>query len=55
MIYACDSPMCHYLFSADDSPERCPDCGHDKIRPATDQEQAEYEACRREAADAQVN
>lgn len=50
MIYTCYHPMCHYIFASDKPPERCPDCGHDLVRPATDKERAEYEAYRKEAA-----
>lgn len=39
-VYVCDS--CHYLFEADDDIDRCPDCGKQNIRPASEQEQDEY-------------
>ena len=40
MIYACNT--CYYLFSYEDTPERCIDCGKQDIRPATPEEIQEY-------------
>ena len=45
-MYYCNA--CHYCFGADALPDRCPDCGkqiHNSspaVRPATDQEIADY-------------
>lgn len=41
MIFACDH--CHFLFSRTRQPEQCPDCGKYTVRPATEDEQAEFE------------
>lgn len=41
MIYACDS--CHFLFSRVSPIDRCPDCGKERIRPATSEETEEFE------------
>lgn len=41
MIYACDN--CRFLFSQQEQPEQCPDCGKTCVRPATEKEQAEFE------------
>lgn len=52
MIYFCD--CCHYAFSADRLPGRCPDCGKQAlgmlpaVRPATPAEIADYERVRLE-------
>lgn len=43
-IYICDS--CHYLFEKADGTDRCPDCGKQNIRPANEQERAEYRQLR---------
>lgn len=40
MIYACDA--CRFLFERAGEPERCPDCGKLTIRPAVEDEIAEY-------------
>ena len=33
MVYACDS--CHFLFYRVSSPQRCPNCGKENLRPAS--------------------
>ena len=48
MVFVCDH--CHFLFSRYSEPERCPDCGKETIRPATDEEIREFE---QQLADAQ--
>ena len=40
MFYICES--CHYVFSAEELPHRCPDCGGLAVRPATEAETAEH-------------
>lgn len=40
MIYACDA--CRFLFERTREPECCPDCGKLTIRPAAEDEIAEY-------------
>ena len=40
LICACDH--CYYLFESEELPEQCPDCGKREVRPANEQEQAEY-------------
>ena len=41
MVYVCD--YCHFLFSRIASVDRCPDCGKENIRPATQEEIQEFE------------
>ena len=41
MVFACDH--CHYLFSLEKEPEQCPDCGKYRVRPATEEEQREFD------------
>ncbi len=41
MVFACDH--CHYLFSRVREPEQCPDCGKYAVRPATIEEEKEFE------------
>lgn len=43
MVFACEH--CHYLFSRVQQPEQCPDCGKYAVRPATSEEQKEFEDC----------
>lgn len=40
MFYICE--RCQYVFSADEKPQRCPDCGEMMVRPATETEKAEH-------------
>ena len=40
MYFICDH--CHYVYSAEALPHRCPDCGDLAIRHATTAEKAEY-------------
>lgn len=40
MFYYCNH--CHYVFSAEVLPHRCPDCGEKAVRPATETEKAEH-------------
>ena len=40
MYYICDH--CHYVFSSEAFPHRCPDCGELAIRRATAAEKAEH-------------
>ncbi len=40
MIYICED--CHFLFWSDIETEQCPDCGKSAVRPADEEEQAEY-------------
>lgn len=47
MVYACG--QCHFLFSRVSPIARCPDCGKENIRPATQEEIQEFEG--RRAAD----
>ena len=42
MIYKCDNPYCGFLFERVGEVDCCPDCGHDDIRPANEEEQKEY-------------
>jgi len=46
MIYYC--PACHYIYPATSARDKafCPDCGQPKPRPATEEEQKQYEADR---------
>lgn len=41
VIYYCQH--CHYTFTANALPERCPDCGKVAVRPASEEERAEYD------------
>lgn len=41
MVFACDK--CYFLFSRTAQPEQCPDCGKYAMRPATEEEQREFE------------
>lgn len=49
MILTCDK--CRYTFSAQSLPERCPDCGAFAVRPATDEEIADYNRIQKEIAE----
>lgn len=40
VIYTCDA--CHYIFSADEECNQCPDCGKKQVRPADKAEIQEY-------------
>ena len=40
MIFACEN--CYFLFSRTVQPEQCPECGKYMVRPATEDEQAEF-------------
>jgi hypothetical protein len=42
VIYKCMDSTCGFVFSRDFEPDRCPSCGRDCIRPATEQEIAEF-------------
>ena len=47
MIYICEDchflcEDCHFLFWSDVETEQCPDCGKTAVRPADEEEQAEY-------------
>ena len=46
MIYYC--PACHYIYPASTARDKafCPDCGMATPRPATTEEQKQYEADR---------
>lgn len=41
MVFACDH--CHYLFSRVREPGQCPDYGKYTVRPATPEEEKEFE------------
>ena len=41
MFFICDH--CHYVFSTDALPHRCPDCGELCVRMATEEESAEHQ------------
>jgi len=41
MIYTCQ--RCKFTFKRTGKVETCPDCGSDSIRPATDEEIADFE------------
>lgn len=47
MVYICDK--CLFLFSRTSEPERCPDCGKEAIRPASEEEATEFERLLAEA------
>ena len=40
MYFICDH--CHYVYSAEALPHRCPDCGELAVRPATEAEEADH-------------
>ena len=40
MILACDN--CGFIFSRTEETEQCPDCGKYEVRPANEEEQAEF-------------
>ena len=42
MIFVCDN--CAFMFSQDEEPEQCPDCGRTLVRPANEVEQEEFSA-----------
>lgn len=46
MIYYCQH--CRYTFSKDILTTQCPDCGKNMVRPATEDEVADYERMRKE-------
>lgn len=41
MVFACDT--CYFLFSRTVEPEQCPECGKYTVRPATEEEQEEFQ------------
>lgn len=41
-LYACDA--CHFLFECEELKNQCPDCGKCRVRTATENEIAEFEA-----------
>jgi len=41
MVFTCDN--CGFIFSRSDEAEQCPDCGKFAVRPATEDEQEEFE------------
>ena len=41
MVFACDH--CHFLFSRTEQQEQCPECGKYQIRPASQEEQADFQ------------
>ena len=47
MVYICEK--CLFLFSRISEPDRCPDCGNEAIRPASEEETAEFERLLAEA------
>jgi len=49
MIFCCDN--CHFLFSRAAQPEQCPDCGKYRVRPANEEERAEFEGRLEDARD----
>lgn len=49
-IYQCD--RCHFAFERAGEVESCPDCGDIGVRPATEDEQAEYRKIKAELASA---
>ena len=46
MICTCNE--CRFMFKGSNSMKRCPDCGAENIRPATDMEYEEYLAYQKE-------
>ena len=40
MIFTCDN--CGFIFSRSEETEQCPDCGKYEVRPANEEEQAEF-------------
>lgn len=46
-IFTCGN--CHFLFSRTVQPEQCPDCGKHRVRPATEEEQREFDRLLEEA------
>ena len=50
-LYFC--PACHYIYPASTARDRafCPDCGMSTPRPATEEEQKQYEADRKSMLD----
>ena len=47
MVYICEK--CLFLFRRTFQPERCPDCGNEAIRPASEEDTAEFERLLAEA------
>ncbi len=45
-VYTCS--RCRYTFERKERPDRCPDCGADTVRDATDKEKEEYWSLQRE-------
>ena len=41
MVFVCD--YCHFLFSDTVQPEQCPECGKYQIRPASQEEQTDFQ------------
>ena len=40
VVYICEK--CKFLFSRAKKPEKCPDCGKERVREANKKEQAEF-------------
>ena len=45
MIYKCDNPYCGFLFERVGEVDCCPDCGHDDIRSANEEELEIFNLC----------
>ncbi len=46
MLLACEK--CRYVFAVQSLPDRCPDCGHHRLRAATHEEEDWYYDLQRE-------
>lgn len=42
MVYTCENTDCRFIFERYGEPDRCPDCGKPRIRPATEAEMLEF-------------
>lgn len=42
MIFVCEQMGCHFVFESVEEPERCPECGGQKIHIADHEEESRY-------------
>lgn len=43
MIFVCERTGCHFVFESEEEPERCPECGGQKLHIANLEEEQQYQ------------
>lgn len=46
MIFVCEQTGCHFVFESKEEPERCPECGGERVRRALPEEEQQFVAYR---------